>query len=184
MFQNEVNIKLLSADGETLFDHTDHNDFADDILVCRRQILTCLYSGAGMNPYCFLQQDGPKWTGYSWNRRDPYIPYPIQANRTLDSAADSIYQPHAAASWDGSRWTLFYQWSQLPVNMQLKAVGLMDWDNSGMSEGVDASVNPTLITPATLVILPQAITVRGRVGGTQTPDILQVSYYLSIAGVS
>jgi hypothetical protein len=183
MLQNEVNIKLLSPEGELLFEHTDHNDFADDILVCHKQILTSFYA-KGANPYCFLQQDGAKWTGYSWNRRDPYIPYPIQLNRTQDATADAIYQPHANAVWDGSRWKLFYQWSQLPFDMQLKAVGLMDWENNGLIEGVDSGLNPTLITPMTLVILPQAITVRGRIGGTQTPDILQVSYYLSVAGVS
>ena len=182
MLSNEVNIKLISGEsGETLFDHTDHNDFADDILVCRNFILTNIYSTSA-NPYCFLQPDGPRWSSYSWNRRDPYVPYPITMNKNGDSLADSLYAGHSSAQRLGNRWRLFYRWTQLPQDIQLKAVGLFDWENYGLNQGVDAT-NPTLITPATLVILPQALSIKGRLNGTQTPDILEVSYYLSLTGV-
>jgi hypothetical protein len=41
-----------------------------------------------------------------------------------------------------------------------------------------------IFVPETLVILPSAILVHGRDGGLGTPDILQITYTLSVVGVS
>lgn len=180
MLNNYVNIQVKSAKGELLDEYTGHNDYSDDVLVNNRCILTNFNQGSA--PYCFILPDGANWTGYTFNRRDPYAPYAATLNRSMDANADPLYAGRQSSTWVNNTWKLFYRWSKLPLDFSLKALGLTSWETNTLVDGINDA--PTIFVPLTLVVLPTAIPIKGRLGGAQTPDILEVSYYLSIVGVS
>lgn len=200
LFDNHIELVVRSGEtGEIKDTFVQHNAISDDFLVGTGRI----FSNESLNgfpgygePYCFLLPDGAAWTGFVWDRKNPWAPYSCTAQRTGDQnvGVDAYYKSKTYTAPNGSgnptnKHKLFYQWSALPQDITLKAVGL-----TGLQEplyGVNIygiSDNPMIFVPQTLVILPSSILVKGRnaVGGvpTQTPDILEVSYFLSIVGVS
>ena len=92
------------------------------------------------------------------------------------------------------RHKLFFQWNNLPLDFTLRAIGLTGWQSENTSSGdigdyafgAGSTLNqqPTVFVPQTLLVLPSGVLVHGRNGGGGTPDILQVSYFLSIVGTS
>lgn len=182
MLDNRVHIQVKTAEGLVLADHEDHNDFCDDFLVAGANIL-CNNCVAKAYPWCFLLPDGPKWAGFTFDRKNPWAPYCATLNNSLDTTADPLYASHATAVQVGNSWKLFYRWTKLPQNFSLKAIGLMGLDSSTQFAGA-YSGSPTIFNPLTLLVLPQALTVKGRVGGTQVPDILEISYYIGLVGVN
>lgn len=181
LLANTVHIQVKSAEGEVLHEHTDHNDIADDILVWKEHILRNNQSNQS-NPYCFLLPDGPAWAGYTFNRLDPWAPYCMTLNRTMDTNADTLYAGHATPVQVGNTWKLFYKWTKLPLDLTLKAIGLMDWEGNGGIDGAYPN-NATIFNPMTLLILSSPLTIKGRLAGAQTPDTLEVTYYIGMTGV-
>jgi len=197
-FENEVSIKLISGKtGEIKYDSTKENAISDDFLCPYESIYGQRSQGAA--PYCFLLPDGASWSGFIFDRQNPWAPYCISANNSVDNAADNQWK-----SWNGAggytapvgvlgQTQLFYQWSNLPQDFELRALGLTGWQSQNLGgdipdniTGAGTSVNlqPTVFVPQTLVVLPSAILIHGRNFGAETPDILQVSYFLSIVGIS
>ena len=195
--KNTVQLLLRSGDtGEELFRYEDHNDISDDITVFARRLYAATRNlGAAGNPYCFLLKDGPDWTGFTWDRKNPQAPYCAAANNLYNGAYDTNADPHwtsrvAGATWNATekRHKLFFTWTKLAEDLSVKALGLTGWDdhwipNFPVCMGIDTS-KTTVFVPQTLITLPAPILVRGRRGGTQIPDILEVSYYLSAVGVN
>ncbi len=209
-FHNSVELVVRSGvTGEEIFAYKD-NAISDDFLVTYGR----LYTNTSLNgdsfhnqPVCFLLPDDPvpgpssPWT--LWNtatggtlpRMDPWAPYCYSASNSQDSSADQLYKtkgtglpgytPPSLAT--GFRHKLFYSWSNLPVNLQLKAIGLTDMQPEIYLEyamGVVGNGLPAIFVPQTLVVLAQSILVHGRNGGATTPDILEISYFLSVVGAS
>lgn len=190
-FENEVQITLRdSRTGDVISEHTTHNDISDDILVSGRNI----YSNDCVNdvrPYCFLLRDGAAWSGFTWDRKNPWAPYTYSPNNLYGGGFDATANPHWKAYTSlttvGGRWKLFYQWTQLADDLQLKALGLTGWDSDQTSipNRAGCITNAwSVFTPHTLIVLPTPILVKGRKGGTQVQDILEISYYLSVVGVN
>ena len=200
-FENEIQVKVLSGEtGEVIFEWQKHNAISDDIL-CAYGHIFITGQASPPSPYCFLLPDDPvgyfNWTGFVFNRENPYAPYCTSANNSVDTGADPQWQTRTTYTAPSNTVTgkhkLFFQWTKLPLDFQLKAIGLTGWQsNSGAGDipdtffGAGSSVNmqPTVFVPQTLVILPTSILIHGRNGGSGTPDILQVSYFLSIVGVA
>ena len=178
---NRVHIQVKDSEGKVLSDYEDHNDYCDDFLVCGSKILSSNAS-AELYPWCFLLPDGPKWTGFAFDRMNPWAPYCATLNNSLDNAADPLYASHATAVKVGDLWKLFYKWTQLPQNLSLKAVGLMGLEGNTRLAGA-RSQKPVIFNPLTLLVLPQPMAIKGRLGGTQTPDTLEISYFLGLKGV-
>lgn len=204
-FENHIELVVKSGDtGEILHTYTQSNAISDDFLANSGHI----YINESLNgfpaygePWCFLLPDGVAWTGFSWDRTNPWAPYCTTLQRYQDRnvGVNAYYQSKTYTAPFGSgnptpKHKLFYQWTALPQDIALKAIGLTALQEPTYGAGIfgifdppDAQPGATFV-PETLVILPSAINVRGRnaVGGvpTQTPDILEVSYYLSIVGVS
>jgi hypothetical protein len=190
-FDNEVQITLRSSvTGKVLGEYTSHNDVSDDILASGRNI----YSNDTLNdvrPWCFLLRDGPLWSGFTWDRKNPWAPYTCSPNNLYGGSFDGTANPHwraySSCSYVGGRWKLFYQWTQLADDLQLKALGLTGWDadQSNLAQKSGCITNAwSVFTPQTLIVLPTPIPVKGRKGGTQVQDILEISYYLSVVGVN
>jgi hypothetical protein len=192
--------------GEILCKQEGHNDISDDFLCGRGHIFTNHYL-ANAFPWCFLLPDGSAWAGFVWDRTNPWAPYCTTANNLGDINADALYKSKIdtgcslTVPFDTgnpvNKWKLFYRWSNLPIDLQLKAFGLTGWQDNppnfifGMpAQSGDPSGTPkqTTFLPQTLVTLPAAILVRGRnvsvpnAVAAQTPDILEITYYLSIVG--
>jgi hypothetical protein len=205
-------IELIVRSGETGEEKAVYKDNAisDDFLVTAGKIYgnNSLSSFSFHNqPTCFLLPDDPipgpssPWalwtlaTGGTLPRLDPWAPYCYSLNNVGDATADELWKPKgsgspgytAPSSATGFRHKLFYTWSQLPFNIQLKAVGLTDMQPEYYNEyamGLVGNGLPAIFVPQALVVLPQSILVHGRLGGTQTPDILEISYFLSVVGAS
>jgi len=193
VFNNKVHIQVKSAAGEILSDYEDHNDYADDVLVaggCLSRIN--LYERAG--PWCFLLPDGPKWSEFIFDRKNPWAPYCMTINNSADTDANPLFASRdmalggAGAQKIGNQWKLFFKWSKLPKDISLKAVGLMGFGghtDNPRPHGAYANT-PTVFNPQTLLVLPQPLFVKGRkdaTGASQAPDTLEVSYYIGLVGV-
>lgn len=190
-FENVVHLQVRAGDtGAVLAEHEAHNDISDDMMCSGRQIYLTDEVDDPM-PYCFLLKDGPLWTGFTWNQRNPWAPYCYVPNNLYNGVADASanphWAPHARGTFVNGRWKLFYQWTQLADDLQLKAIGLTGWDNDHTSyaQRWGCITNAwSVITPQSLITLPTPILVRGRKGGSQVQDILEISYYLSVVGVN
>jgi len=197
-FENEVQLKVISGKtGETVAEWSKDNAISDDVLCAYGHIFITQMQGGGA-PWCFLLPDDPigytNWTGFTFDRTNPYAPYCATANNSVDTGADPQWQTRqtytAPLTPVGGRHKLFFEWTKLPLDFQLKALGLTGWQSSSAGGDIpDAqfgAVNqqPTIFIPQTLVVLPSSILIHGRNGGSGTPDILQVSYFLSIVGVA
>ena len=208
-FDNTFELTIRSGEtGEVLHQVSGHNDISDDFLCGRGKIFTSHYRAPGQpQPWCFLLPDGGAWTSGQWvtqgsvfDRKNPWAPYCTTANNIVDTGADMLYKaktdvgctftdPRAGTNATNN-WRCFYRWSLLPINLQLKAFGLTGWQDNPPSFMFGASSNQqqTTFVPQTLVVLPASILVRGRnatvpnVIPSQTPDILEITYYLAIVG--
>jgi hypothetical protein len=199
-FENEVTITVRKGDtGEVLFENTQENAISDDFLCPTGTIyIQPLPNGA---PYCFILPDGPNWSGGTYDHSNPSAPYCISANASVDTAADPQWQRWASSggytppSGILGKTKLFYQWSNLPQDFQLKAIGLTGMQSQvgsgdepdnvfGAGISPNQTTLPTVFVPQTLVVLPASIMIHGRNFGTETPDVLQISYFLSIVGTS
>ena len=190
ILENIAQVKVRSGEtGEVLFEVEQHNDISDDLLACGRFIYTAPTRNEAY-PYCFLLKDGADWDTFTWDRKNPWAPYCATLNNIYDGGYDTTANPHwVPKSWSfvDNRHKLFFQWTKLADDMSVRAFGLTGWDNAApnfpASQGIVSSA-PGVFVPQTLVILPSAALVKGRKGGTQTPDILEISYYLSAVGVN
>jgi hypothetical protein len=197
-FENEVTVTVRSGKtNEILFDTTKENAISDDFL-CSTGNIYQSGTGGSDSPYCFLLPDGPNWTGFVFDRQNPWAPYSTSVNNYLDNSADPLWKSYSAGS--SGTYTppfgvlgttqLFFQWSNLPTDLELRGIGLtalQSINNAGdVPDAIFGAITdqPTIFVPQTLVILPSAILVHGRDGGLGTPDILQITYTLSVVGVS
>jgi len=204
-FDNEVSIKLISGEtGEVKYDSTHDNAISDDFLCPYAAIYTQKTNGQA--PYCFILPDGPNWSGFSFDRMNPYAPYSVAVNNYVNNGADPQWKSYAGGANGGSytapygvlgQTKLFFQWTALPNDFPLRAIGLTGWQSyqlngdvpdivygAGLTGGSPNNSNiPTVLVPQTLVVLPSAILVHGILPGG-IPDVLQISYFLSIVGVS
>ena len=91
-FSNEINIVLRSGDtGEIKNEYSEHNDVCDDFYCTQGKILIN-HTQASAYPYCFLLPDGANWTGFTFDRINPWAPYSITDNRVTDPSADALYK--------------------------------------------------------------------------------------------
>ena len=188
--QNIVQVAVRSGEtGKTLFEFENHNDISDDLLACGKFIYMAPTRSEAY-PYCFLLKDGTDWDTFTWDRKNPWAPYCATLNNIYNGDYDATANPHwVTKSWSfiNNRHKLFFQWTKLADDLNVRAFGLTGWDpnvpNFPASQGIVSSA-AWVFVPQTLVILPSAVLVKGRKGGTQTPDILEISYYLSAVGVN
>jgi|SRR5271157_4389385 len=203
MFKNRVEIVVKNKDGEILHEYAKDNAISDDFLVNLGRIFfnetTGAFSGAYSSPVAFLLPDGPLWTGLpAFDRQNPYAPYVVTANNIVNSSANQLYSglsksgpnnltPPSAATQN--RWKMFYTWTQLPVDLQLRAIGLTalqtdmyngQYDTFGLLGNGFAAV----FIPETLIVLPSAFLIHGLSGATNIPDVLEISYFISVIGAS
>jgi hypothetical protein len=193
-FENPVSIKVRSGDtGEVLYSHDTENAISDDVLCGYGSVfITTLGSGSG--PACFLLPDGSNWSGFTYDRANPWAPYCITANNAFDGSAQSQWQYKTTYTPPSNPVTgqhkLFFEWTNLPTNLQLKAIGLTGWQSNASGGNLNPNLfgvvnsQATVFVPQTLVVLPTSILIHGRNGGSTTPDVLEISYFLSIVGAS
>src|SRR5271170_748909 len=199
-FKNPVSIEIRSGDtGKMKYQWDSENAVSDDVLCgYGSTFTTTLNSGNG--PACFLLPDDPvgytQWTAplFTFDRANPWAPYCITANNTYDTSAQTQWQYKTTYTPPSSPVTgqhkYFFQWSNLPYNLQLKAIGLTGWQSNISGGNINANffgvanLQPTVFLPDTLVILPTSILIHGRNGGATTPDVLEISYFLSVVGAS
>ena len=189
-FDNQIELTVRSGEtGEVLHQVQEHNDISDDFLASTKLTLFMDLKNQSA-PYCFLLKDGPAWGGFSWDRKNPWAPYCATLNNKYGTIYDTTADPHWKSrnySYVEGRHRLFFQWTKLADDITVRALGLTGLDrwvpNYPESCGIVAS-SPSVFVPQTLVVLPSPITVHGRRGGSQIPDILEVSYFLSLVGVN
>jgi hypothetical protein len=195
-FENEVTVAVRSGKtNELLFDWKKKNAISDDFLCGTFNIYQNGLRGSGA-PYCFLLPDGPNWTGFVFDRQNPWAPYSTTVNNYLDNSADPLWKSYQSSGSYTAPYgilgttQLFFQWSNLPTDLELRGIGLTALQSNNSSGDVPDPIfgalvdEPVIFVPETLVILPSAILVHGRDGGVGTPDILQITYTLSVVGVS
>ena len=200
---NPVEVKVISGEtGEVSYSYDGHNAISDDILGMTNHVFITQLANSNTTPYCFiLPQISTEWTGFTYDRMNPWAPNCITANNSVDTSANPQWQARqgvggytAPTNTVTGKHKLFFQWSNLPTDFNLRAIGLTGWqsetgaggDIGDYAFGAGSSVNlqPTVFIPQTLLVLPSAVLVHGRNGGAGTPDVLQVSYFLSIVGTS
>jgi hypothetical protein len=191
-YENPVEVTVISGEtGEIKYHYDGHNAISDDVLGQTGRVFYTDFENA-TQPYCFILPDGTQWAGFTYDRTNPWAPYCITANNSIDTAADPQWKQRSTYTAPSNTVTgkhkLFFQWSNLPLDFQLRAIGLTGWqtDIQDQAYGAGSSVNlqPTVFVPQTLLVLPSAVLVHGRNGGAGTPDFLQISYFLSIVGTS
>jgi len=194
-FKNEVVLRVISGDtGKVSAESRIHNDISDDVLGWATNIYLnggAVASGNGTGyPACFLLPDGPDWATFSWDRTNPWAPYCYSLNSLYQGVNDGSADQHWAKhvwSFDGARHKLSFRWTRLADDFQLKGLGLTAWDpyTSDFPGGYGlVSGAPSVFVPQTLVTLPTSLLIKGRKGGDQTPDTLEISYYMSLVGVN
>lgn len=208
IFDNTYELVIRSGEtGEVLLSQEGHNDISDDFIASRGKLFVNAYGGTP-EPWCFLLPDGSAWSGFTWDRTNPWAPYSVTANNLGDTNADALYKAKTDTGCSltapstspntTTKWRLFFRWSNLPINLSLRAFGLTGWqDNpqnfqfgmpSNSGDPGSSTHIQTIFVPQTLVVLPSAVTVRGRNVSTpsssagQTPDVLEITYYLSVLG--
>ena len=141
-----------------------------------------------------------EWSGFTYDRMNPWAPYCITANNSVDNSANPQWQARQGiggytppTNTVTGKHKLFFQWSNLPLDFNLRAIGLTGWQSDvstatlvdyNFGAGTSVNLQPTVFVPQTLLVLPSAVLVHGRNGGSGTPDVLQISYFLSIVGTS
>lgn len=202
-FDNEVEVTVRSGKtGEVAYRYEGCNSISDDILGPYGRIYFTPMLATTAAPYCFILPDGSQWTSFTFDRQNPWAPYCATANNSVDPDSEpqwaqrqSVGGYTAPTNTVTGKHKLFFEWGiagGLPFDFQLRAIGLTGWQNSGYTGGditaynfgVSVADQPSVIVPQTLLILPSAVTVHGRNGGSGTPDILQISYFLSVVGTS
>src|SRR5271170_6930300 len=200
MYSNRVEIKVKSQEGEVLHEFAKDNAISDDFLVPTLRIFdnsTLANSGGTFSsPLAFLLPDGADWAIYpAWDPRNPWAPYTNTLNNSLNFSAntlilglsknspDNLSGPNATT---GYRYKMFYSWTQLPNDLQLKAVGLTGMQTDVYTSTLfGATTNiPAQFCPQTLVTLPSSFLVHGLTGSTGIPDVLEVSYFISVVGAA
>lgn len=179
---NQLEIQLVKPDTNEIT--TVYNSTSDDFL-CG---FGAIYSKCAANNQNYMQAvifpDGPAWSGYTWNPRDPWIPYSCLPNKPDDPSASSLNQtPTVTYDSVNRRFKYYYQWLKLDYDFNLRAIGLTLWDYFDAAACGCAAAGYHSYPVGALAVLPSAIPIKGQIGGTQTPDILQVSYYISLVGV-
>lgn len=206
-FDNEVQLKVISGKtGEVVTEWAGDNAISDDMIAGGQGGGRIFAAPAdGVRPYCFLLPDGPNWTGFTYDRQNPWAPYCISVNNSVDTGAEPFWKQYSQFNFFApdnmtnlltqpptgiaGRYRLFFSWGipGLPFDFQLKAIGLTAWANNYADyiygAGSQSNLHQSIFVPQTLVVLPAAITVHGRDNGLGTPDVLQISYFLSIVGV-
>lgn len=205
-FDNEVLVQVIDGKtGKVREEFAGPNAISDDFL-CGGSAGGRIFDTDSGTPFCFLLPDGPNWTGFTWDRTNPWAPYSISTNNSADNGAEPFFAPHppqnpsvAFLAPDGvtglpvptgvpGRWRLNFTWGVpgLPFDFQLRAIGLTDIQNDIVQQlyGIPSIAAQSIFLPLTLVVLPSAVLVHGRDGGAGTPDVLNVSYFLSIVGAS
>lgn len=200
MYSNRVEVVVKSQEGEVLHQYAKDNAISDDFLVPALRIFdnSTLSSSAGTfsSPFAFLLPDGAEWAIYpGWDPRNPWAPFTNTLNNSLNFSANTLAlglsknSPNNLSGPNTStqyRYKMFYSWTQLPVDLQLKAIGL-----TGMQTDVHNPIlfgaitnTPANFCPQTLVILPSSFLVHGLTGSTGVPDVLEVSYFISVVGAA
>jgi hypothetical protein len=205
---------LSGSTGEVLHHWKDENAISDDFTVGGGgggRIYVHDITGPA-TPYLFLLPDGPNWTSGAWaaqgsvfDRQNPWAPYCSSINNFVDTGAEPFRKAATTTTFVApdnttllpfptgiaGRWKMFFQWGTpgLPFDFQLKALGLTAWENDINDQyygaGNVVNMQQTIFVPQTLVVLPTAITIHGRAPvPLGVPDVLQVSYYLSVVGAS
>src|SRR5208337_1651671 len=146
-FDNEVTITLRSGKtNEILYEEMVENTASDDLFCPNGTIFAqAERSGSGAPPYtgdypiCFILPDDPpghfQWTGFTYDPSNPWAPYCITANNSVDNSADPQWQGYVHGSGFTPCSTVFgaaqffYQWTNLPQDFQLKAIGLTGWQS-------------------------------------------------------
>jgi len=203
MYQNRVELVVKNKDGEVLHSYAKDNAICDDFLVTYGRIFfnetTNGFAGSGSSPIAFLLPDGPIWTGLpAFDRQNPYAPYVVTANNIANPSANQLYSalsksgpnnltPPSAATQN--RWKMFYSWTQLPVDLQLRAIGLTainsdEYNGQLGTFGLLGNGLAATFIPQALVVLPSAFLIHGLSGATNIPDVLEISYFISIIGAS
>lgn len=196
-FHNSVEVVVKSGStGEVEHRFQKDNSISDDLLVSLGRIFindSVGNSGAQNAPFAFLLPDGADWTGFVWDRTNPYAPYTATLNNTLNNSVDALWKGRASltnpSAATGNRWKMFFTWTQLPADLQLKAIGLtaLQYDvYNSQSYGIPSNGVPCNFVPQALVVIPTSFLVHGAppYGSTGVPDIVEVSYYLSVVGAS
>src|SRR5271157_761637 len=204
-FDNEVSITVRSGEtGDIAYQYDAPNAVSDDILGTGGSVAHIFYTVFAQStqpPFCFILPDGAQWSGFTYDRSNPWAPYCITANNSVDTGATPQWQARtsvggytAPSNTVTGRHKLFFQWGGsnpgLPLDFTLRAIGLTGWQSDDFSgdignyafgAGVVAGqpLIPTVFVPQTLLVLPSGVLVHGRNGGSGTPDILQISYFLS-----
>lgn len=181
-FKNDLEIAVLHGDGSR-DEYKVSNSICDDFLGGFGMLYYKQWN-ASTDLQAVIFPSGSQWTGWTWNPRDPWVPYGCQSNAATNTEGSPINQI-ATITYDAAntRYRLYYQWTKLELDYSLKAVGLTMWDWFNTNE-CGATANTYGSFPVgTLAVLPTPIALKGLNGGTQVPDILQVSYYLSLVGV-
>jgi hypothetical protein len=206
-FHNSIELVVRSSEtNEVLAHYEKDNAISDDFLCANGSIFVnndAVASGTKLS--CFLLRDDgisetawANWTtitGGSLQRFDPWAPYCYTANNSTDTSAQQLYAGKsytAPSTATGGRHKLFYGWggsygTGLPLDIYVKAIGLTDIlpeVYQDLTWGVVPNGTAAVFVPLTLVVLPQSILVHGRNGGLGTPDVLEITYYLSIIGAS
>lgn len=200
MYNNRVEIVIKSKDGKVLNEYAKNNAISDDFLAPAFRIFdnTTLaqFGGSFGSPAAFLLPDGAEWTSYpGWNPRNPWAPYTCTVNNSANNTANTLYNtlskqspnnltlPQSSTQY---RWKMFYSWTQLPVDLQLKAVGLTGLQTDVFNTTLFGQVanQPVQFCPEALVILPTSFLVHGLSGATGVPDVLEVSYFISVVGAA
>jgi hypothetical protein len=200
MYKNRVEIVIKSQDGEILHQYAKDNDICDDFLVPTQRIFdnstTSSFQGTFSSPYAFLLPDGAEWTTYpGWDARNPWAPYTNTLNNSTNFSANTLIQglsktspinltpPQTSTQY---RWKMFYSWNQLPVDLQLRAIGLTGMQTDVYTSTLFGAVSniPANFCPQTLVVLPSSFLVHGLTGSTGIPDVLEVSYFISVVGAA
>lgn len=197
-----------SKTGEVTASWGKDNAISDDFLCALGRIYLNTtngspFEGSYYSPEAFLLPDDPiggpfLWPSFVWDRTNPWAPYTCTANNITNtgpgvqgyfqaltkSGPNNLTPPSTATQF---RWKMFYSWSDLVFDIQLKAIGLTALQSNMYDYpvfGVPGNGQPSNYVPETLVILPSSILVHGTNGGVGTPDILEISYFLSVVGAS
>jgi hypothetical protein len=203
MFQNSVEIVVKNKAGEIIHEFKKDNAICDDFLVNYGRIFMNdalnSFNGPYSSPVAFLLPDGPLWTGLpAFDRTNPYAPYVLTNNNVTNGSANELYAALTKSSPNNltppstatqNRWKMFYSWSQLPLDLQLRAIGLTAMQTDQISNGyvgfgLYGNALPAVFVPETLIVLPSAFLVHGLSGATNIPDVLEISYFISVIGAS
>ena len=184
MYRNRLEIVVKSQEGEILHQYAKDNAISDDFIVTSNRI----FEGTQV-ALAFLLPDGAEWASYpGWDARNPWAPYTCTVNNSVVVTSQPLYAGATLSGPNSStqyRWKMFFTWNNLPNDLQLKAVGLTGLQRdvfNGSLYGLNnlAQVN---FCPETLVILPTSFLVHGFVPGG-VPDILELSYFISVVGAA